>query len=119
MALGARGLRAAHHRGVILSADTAAPGGRGGAARAGGAALAERLRQVPAGVMAEQIATLRPPTLILGGERDRLIPPEHAEMFHRRIAGSQVVMFPALGHVPHEEDPVATAAAVKKFLGAP
>ncbi len=80
-------------------------------------AVAERLRQAPAGSMVEQIATVKQPTLILWGEKDRLIPPELAERFHHDIAGSQVVMFPALGHVPHEEDPAATAAAVKAFVG--
>lgn len=82
-------------------------------------ALAERLRQAPTGSLSEQIAAVRQPTLILWGEKDRLIPPEHAELFHHSIAGSQVVTFAELGHVPHEEDPAATAAAVKKFLSAP
>jgi pimeloyl-ACP methyl ester carboxylesterase len=30
--------------------------------------------------------------------------------------GSQPVIFDGLGHVPHEEDPVRTVAAVEKFL---
>ena len=80
-------------------------------------AVAERLRQAPAGILATEIAKVKQPTLILWGGQDRLIPPEHAELFHRDIAGSQVVLFPALGHVPHEEDPEVTAAAVKAFLG--
>jgi pimeloyl-ACP methyl ester carboxylesterase len=64
----------------------------------------------------EQIASIKQPTLILWGEKDRLILPERAERFHHDIAGSQVVLFPALGHVPHDEDPVATAKVVKAFL---
>ncbi len=57
------------------------------------------------------------PTLILWGGRDRLIPPEDAERFHREIAGSTLVMFEDLGHAPEEEDPARTVAAVKRFLG--
>lgn len=79
-------------------------------------AVTARLRQSPAGNLSERITTVKQPTLILWGEKDRLIPPELGERFHHDIAGSQLVMFPALGHVPHEEDPVATAAAVKAFL---
>jgi pimeloyl-ACP methyl ester carboxylesterase len=47
------------------------------------------------------------------------LPPSNGENFHRDIAGSELVIFPELGHVPQEEDPVATAGAVKTFLAAP
>lgn len=80
-------------------------------------ALVERFRQAPSGQGAARIATLRLPTLILWGEGDRLIPPENAAYFARDIPGSEVVMFPGLGHVPHEEDPAVTVAAVRRFLG--
>jgi pimeloyl-ACP methyl ester carboxylesterase len=59
---------------------------------------------------------LRQPTLILWGERDRLIPLRYGEQFHRDIKGSTLVVFPGLGHVPQEEDPVATVVAVRDFL---
>jgi pimeloyl-ACP methyl ester carboxylesterase len=36
--------------------------------------------------------------------------------FQRDIAGSRLVMFDALGHVPHEEDPAQTVAAVQAFV---
>jgi pimeloyl-ACP methyl ester carboxylesterase len=64
----------------------------------------------------EKIKSIKLPTLILWGGQDRLIPPENAVAFQRDIAGSQVVMFETLGHVPHEEDPVATVDAVHRFL---
>jgi pimeloyl-ACP methyl ester carboxylesterase len=86
------------------------------AVRAGNrAALAKRLEQygpAPAGL----VAGVHVPTLILWGGRDRLIPPAHAERFHHDIAGSQVVVFDGLGHVPQEEDPAATVAALRTFL---
>jgi len=59
---------------------------------------------------------VRQPTLILWGGQDRLIPPDNALHFQRDIAGSRLVMFDALGHVPHEEDPAQTVAAVQDFL---
>jgi pimeloyl-ACP methyl ester carboxylesterase len=79
-------------------------------------ALAERFVQARPGELAAHIPQLKLPTLILWGGRDQLIPPETAERFHRDIAGSRVVMFDDLGHVPHEEDPDRTVAAVKTFL---
>jgi pimeloyl-ACP methyl ester carboxylesterase len=82
-------------------------------------ALGQRLQQRENGREAERIKTLKMPTLILWGGRDQLIPPEHAQWFARDIAGSQLVMFDALGHVPHEEDPAATLKLVRAFLGLP
>jgi pimeloyl-ACP methyl ester carboxylesterase len=64
-----------------------------------------------------RIAELKLPTLIIWGGRDRLIPPNTAERFHHDIAGSTMVIFDNLGHLPHEEDPARTVAAVKQFLG--
>ena len=79
-------------------------------------ALGKRLAQ-PMASAPERIASLKMPTLIIWGGQDRLIPPDNAAKFAKDIAGSELVMFDALGHVPHEEDPAATVAAVKKFLG--
>ena len=79
-------------------------------------ALVERFRQSPSGEFTAQIPQVRQPTLILWGGQDRLIPPDNALRFQRDIAGSRLVMFDALGHVPHEEDPAQTVAAVQDFL---
>jgi pimeloyl-ACP methyl ester carboxylesterase len=69
------------------------------------------------GSLAQRIPELKLPTLIIWGGRDRLIPPDNAERFHRDIAGSTLVIFDDLGHAPEEEDPARTVAAVKQFLG--
>ncbi len=80
------------------------------------AALAYRMDQVLAGDVA-QIKTLKMPTLILWGAQDRLIPPDNAHWFARDIPSAKLVMFEALGHLPHEEDPKATVAEVLRFAG--
>jgi pimeloyl-ACP methyl ester carboxylesterase len=80
------------------------------------AALPERLRQAPSGEFEAQIRQVRQPTLIIWGGQDRLIPPENAGLFQRDIAGSRLVIFDDLGHVPHEEDPARSVAAVQAFL---
>jgi pimeloyl-ACP methyl ester carboxylesterase len=82
-------------------------------------ALVQRFEQSDFGGHASRIATLKLPTLILWGGRDRLIPPDNAEHFHRDIAGSRLVVFDDLGHVPQEEDPERSAAALDDFLGNP
>jgi pimeloyl-ACP methyl ester carboxylesterase len=80
------------------------------------AALGERFAQGPSGEFTAQIATIQQPTLIIWGGQDRLIPPDNADKFQRDIVGSRLVVFDALGHVPHEEDAAATVAAVQAFL---
>ncbi len=79
-------------------------------------ALVERFEQTQPGALAERVHELELPTLIIWGGKDRLIPPELARRFQREIAGSELVLFPELGHVPQEEGPAETAAAVEKFL---
>ena len=79
-------------------------------------ALAQRFTQAVPGALAHRIPEIKQPTLILWGGRDRLIPPANAERFRRHIAGSRLVLFDHLGHVPHEEGPAETVAAVSLFL---
>ena len=80
-------------------------------------ALRERMRQLDAGKDVGRLASLKLPTLLIWGGRDRLIPPSVGERFREAIPGSRLVVFPELGHVPQEEDPQRTAEAVKEFLG--
>lgn len=81
-------------------------------------ALVRRLEQGYLGDLS-QLRSLTLPTLVLWGGRDRLLPPEHAQRFAQDIAGARVRVFERLGHVPQEEDPAATVAAVKEFLQIP
>ena len=83
------------------------------------AALQDRLRYLGAGADATRIASVRTPTLIVWGGADRVIPPAHAGRFAHDIAGSRQVVLDGLGHVPHEEDPSRSLAAVRDFLDAP
>jgi pimeloyl-ACP methyl ester carboxylesterase len=80
------------------------------------AALVQRFAQSAAGIDEARIRQIGVPTLILWGGRDRLIPLEYGERFKRDIAGSSIVVFDDLGHVPQEEDPVRTVAAARPFL---
>ena len=40
------------------------------------------------------------PTTIVWGERDGLIPTEHADRMHEAIEGSELIVLPDTGHVP-------------------
>ena len=78
-------------------------------------ALMQRMDQLAPGPV-ERLGEIQVPTLILWGGRDRLIPPRWGQAFHQAMPGSQLVVFPKLGHVPQEEDPAATLAALRDWL---
>jgi len=87
------------------------------ATRAGNrAALVARFDQTQPGSLVERVREIQVPTLILWGGKDRLIPLENGTRFARDIGGSRLVVFDTLGHVPHEEDPARTLAAVLPFI---
>lgn len=85
-------------------------------ARAAVSDLVRRLDFNGVGVNGQSITAVKTPTLILWGARDQWIPPEHAAFFHRDIAGSQLIMYDELGHIPMEEDPGRTALDAARFL---
>lgn len=78
----------------------------------------EILRAAPAAMGADPIepARITAPTLILQGEKDRLVPRADADLWARSVQRAQLVLLSGLGHTPHEEAPAATAAAVRDFL---
>lgn len=75
-----------------------------------------RMAQDPDGGQAERIRTLQLPTLIVWGENDRQIPAQQAYWFQRDIAGSKVEILPEVGHLPVEENPAGSLAALRLFL---
>ena len=79
-------------------------------------ALVQRFSQSNFEGSGSRVKAIKQPTLIIWGGRDQLIPVENAYFFERDIAGSQLKVFDDLGHVPHEEDPARTVAAVQVFL---
>ena len=62
------------------------------------------------------IKTLKLPTLILWGGSDSIIPPRYAKFFHRDIAGSRVIIYDGLGHLPQEVAPQKLATDISNFL---
>ncbi len=50
-----------------------------------------------------RIASINVPTLIIWGEKDRLIPVSHASKFERDIKGSEKIVYTDAGHLPMVE----------------
>jgi pimeloyl-ACP methyl ester carboxylesterase len=56
------------------------------------------------------------PTLIMWGERDRIIPAHHGQGAHELVAGSRFELFPDAGHFPHRDDPVRFVEILREFM---
>ncbi len=76
------------------------------------ARMAQMVLQDPV-PMLERIET---PTLLVWGEMDAMIPVTNAADYVHAMPNATLVMLPGVGHLPHEESPAASVAAVKSFL---
>ncbi len=63
-----------------------------------------------------QYPTIRVPTLIVWGRNDRVIPLSIGERLNRDIPNSELVLIDHAGHIPQEEKPEETIAAISRFL---
>jgi pimeloyl-ACP methyl ester carboxylesterase len=56
------------------------------------------------------------PSLIVWGAEDPLIPVQHADIAHRAMPGSRLVVFEDAGHFPFLEDPIRFARLLAEFV---
>jgi pimeloyl-ACP methyl ester carboxylesterase len=56
------------------------------------------------------------PTLVLHGGRDRVIPARASHALHAGLPGSELIIFPRLGHCPHVEEPAVVTGRILEFL---
>jgi pimeloyl-ACP methyl ester carboxylesterase len=56
------------------------------------------------------------PTLIVWGDRDRIIPLVHADKAHHAMPNSRLAVIEGVGHYPHAEDPVRFTEILVDFL---
>jgi pimeloyl-ACP methyl ester carboxylesterase len=56
------------------------------------------------------------PFLLVWGERDPIIPVEHARAAQRLVPGSRLEIFPNAGHFPHLDDPLRFVRVLTDFM---
>ena len=64
----------------------------------------------------QNVSKITTPTLILWGELDTLTPRDIGDAYNAAIAGSKLVVYKNVGHIPMEEVPEQSASAVRAFL---
>ena len=64
------------------------------------------------------LPTINVPALVIGGEEDRLIPPEVAKAMAKEIPGARTTIVPGAGHLPPIENPdPVNQALIELFEG--
>jgi len=84
--------------------------------RGNGQAFVDSLAEFTLSDPTTQLTRLGTPTLIQWGEDDVVIPVEQGERMAAAMPRSQLIRYPAVGHVPQEEAPEETVADAKAFL---
>jgi pimeloyl-ACP methyl ester carboxylesterase len=54
--------------------------------------------------------------LILWGQKDQVIPVDHAKKFADYLPNDTLVIWPSLGHIPMEEAPDTVANTMKQWF---
>lgn len=65
----------------------------------------------------ERLDEVSVPTLVITGERDRIVPTRNSERLAAELPQAQLVVVPDCGHVPHEECPEQFLMAAVGFRG--
>lgn len=76
------------------------------------------LTPLPDRGLKKHLYRIKSPTLILWGEKDRMIPPAYADDFARHISNSRMEVVPRWGHLPMLEQPEEFARLAVDFLKA-
>lgn len=66
--------------------------------------------------LAERVAEVRVPALVITGDDDRIVPTDESIRLARELPDAELVVIPACGHLPQEECPEAFVAAVQEFV---
>ena len=79
-------------------------------------ALVDRMTGIYDTSRLPQIRNIQQRTLLLWGEEDMLIPLSNATRFHEDLPNDTLIILPNSGHVPMEESPKESLAALMGFL---
>jgi pimeloyl-ACP methyl ester carboxylesterase len=67
-------------------------------------------------VLVDRLPSVKVPTLVVWGERDRVFPESHAREADDRLQEGSLALIPNCGHMPHVECPDRFLAALDGFL---
>lgn len=78
--------------------------------------MKETIKKVLDEDLLEDIPRIKIRTLLIWGEKDKLVPLKYAYMFKEKIKNSELKILPKVGHTPNLEAPEKLAEIILKFL---
>jgi pimeloyl-ACP methyl ester carboxylesterase len=67
-------------------------------------------------VQSPRYSGLRMPTVVVSGDRDRVVPPQrHAMAFAAALPGAKLVLLPGVGHMPHHAEMERIVALIEEL----
>lgn len=66
--------------------------------------------------LSDDLVDIKNKTLIVWGERDKMVPVKYAYIFKEKISNSELEIMPKIGHSPHLEEPKKLSQIILKFL---
>jgi pimeloyl-ACP methyl ester carboxylesterase len=78
--------------------------------------MKETIKKVLEEDLLPELSQIKIKTLIIWGEIDKLVPVKFAYIFKEKIANSELVILPKIGHSPHLECPKKLAEVILQFI---
>ena len=78
--------------------------------------MKETIKKVLNEDLTQDLSKIRTKTLIVWGEKDKMVPVKYAQVFKEKIKDSQLVILPKIGHSPHLEAPEKLSKILIPFL---
>jgi len=78
--------------------------------------MRESIKKILEEDLLPDLSKIKTKTLILWGQKDKLVPVKFAKIFKEKVENSQLIIFPKIGHSPHLEIPEKLSQTILEFL---
>jgi len=78
--------------------------------------MKETIKKVLEEDLLPELSEIKNRTLIVWGQGDRMVPVKFSHIFKEKIANSELIILPKIGHSPHLEAPKELAEIISKFF---
>ena len=78
--------------------------------------MRETIKKVLSEDLLPELPGIKKNTLIVWGEKDKMVPLEYAYIFKEKIQGSDLIVLPKVGHSPHLETPSQLSEIISNFF---
>ena len=76
----------------------------------------EKMKKVLEEDLLPELPKIKTKTLIVWGDKDKMVPVKYAYLFKEKISDSRLEIFPKVGHSPHLEVPGLLSEKILNFL---